>query len=220
MTTFIPMSPTSIAAMNTCPRQFQAKYITKEVTFQETPAIIWGNRAHKAMENGIKDGTPVPSEFKFLQPVIDTITEFGGTVLSETKLSIDRDGKPCNWFDRYLGGIADVVTMKGNHAFIGDLKTGKFKRDNLQLSILTKCLYATYPEISSVAAALFFPHTGQVHTLRSKRDTVSYEELDADIRHYEAVLERGEFKPKPSGLCKGWCDVISCKHNSKYNKPF
>lgn len=215
MAKFIPISPTSLSTMNTCPRQFEAKYITKEVVFKETPATIWGNRAHKALEDGIKSGATPPAEFSFLQPYIAKFRSFDGIVMSETELAIDRDGNPCSWRDRYLGGRADVVTIKGSHAFIGDLKTGKFKADNLQLSVLTKCLFANYPQVRTVTASLFYPHEHRLHTVNSKRDTVKYTELEADIAHYEAVLEQDKFLPKPNGLCRAWCDVTSCPHNGR-----
>ncbi|ETD72610.1 hypothetical protein V757_03225 [Pelistega indica] len=215
MTKFIPISPTTLSTMITCPRQFEAKYLTKEVQFKDTPATIHGTRLHKAMEDSLVQDAALPAEFSYLQPYVDKFKNFPGKVSSETKLAIDKQGNPCEWKDRYIGGIADVITIKGSHAFIGDLKTGKYKEDTLQLSILTKCLYANYPTIQTVNAALFFPHINKLFSFKTSRETVTYEGLEKEIKFYEAVIERGEFKPKPGGLCRQWCDVFSCPHNGR-----
>ncbi len=45
----VPASPTSLGTFLTCPRQFQAKYITKEVVFQPTEASLFGDRGHKGL---------------------------------------------------------------------------------------------------------------------------------------------------------------------------
>lgn len=37
---FIPITPSTLNTMNTCPRQFEAKYVTKEVEFKESEHII------------------------------------------------------------------------------------------------------------------------------------------------------------------------------------
>lgn len=219
MTKFIPITPTTLSALQTCPKQFEAKYITKEVTFQETQATIWGNKCHKAMEDALTLDIPIPSEMAFLTPWVDKLKKAEGTLLAETKLAIDKAGNPSDWFSRYLGGIADVVVVNQDRAFIGDLKTGKFRGDPQQLTILTKCILANYPEVDKVNATLFYPHLDRLASFKTTRATFptspQNEALEVELIRYEKVLEKGEFKPKPSGLCSKWCDVMSCEHNGK-----
>lgn len=219
MTKFIPITPTTLSALQTCPRQFEAKYITKEVTFQETQATIWGNKCHKAMEDALTLDMPIPSEMSFLSPWVSKLKNAKGTLYAETKFAIDKEGNPSSWSERYLGGIADVVVINNDKAFIGDLKTGKFKSDQQQLTILTKCILANHPEVEKVNATLFFPHIDQLASFKTTRQefptSKQNEALEVELVRYEKILEKGEFKPRPSGLCGKWCDVMSCEHNGR-----
>ncbi|ETD72786.1 hypothetical protein V757_02280 [Pelistega indica] len=217
MSKFIPITPTSLNTMKTCPKQFEAKYITKEVEFKETPATIWGNEVHKAMELNLKDNTPLPPTMAFLLPWVERFKATDGELYSETKLAVDSHNNPTDWYNRYLGGIVDVmiVNKEKGTAFIGDLKTGKYKPDETQLTILIKCAFATFPEVTKINASLFYPHINQVMPMKARRDTFEPVTLMRDIRNNEAELEAGTFMPRPNGLCRQWCDVFSCPHNGR-----
>lgn len=224
MKKIIPITPTSLNTMMTCPRQFEAKYVTKEVKFQETAATIWGNRLHKAMEDNIKRGTAFSDEAMSLKPWVDAFKAKAqaenAQLLSETKLAIDPEGNPTSWRDRYIGGIADVVILGEKQAFIGDLKTGKKRDDPTQLTILAKCLYATYPKIERINAALFYPHLPDFIRFTTKRTTFDDTTLMAQIKEYIRIQEEYDYKPKPSGLCGKWCDVVSCQFNGRNKGAF
>ena len=43
-------SHTSMSCFATCPRQYEAKYVTKEVKFEQGEAAAWGDEVHKALE--------------------------------------------------------------------------------------------------------------------------------------------------------------------------
>lgn len=214
MSKFIPITPSSLGTMLTCPKQFEAKYITKEVKFQQTEATIWGNRVHTALETALKHNVTPVEEFANLAPYVETFRNMGGTLQAETKLAIDRNEQPIGWWDRYMGGIADVLVVKGRRALVGDLKTGKFRPEDTQLHILTRCVLAAYPEVDVVNGVLFHPHLNKNHIVKVERGE-PFHELNRDIEHYETIQELGDFKPRPSGLCKKWCDVMSCPHNGR-----
>ena len=45
-----PQSHSSLSTFETCPRQYEARYILKTLPYQETVATAWGNAAHDALE--------------------------------------------------------------------------------------------------------------------------------------------------------------------------
>ena len=75
----MPQSPTSVSTFNTCPKQYQAKYITKEVTFQPTEATERGTRWHKQLEDRLRDKLALPQKTSSR-----VITEVDGTVVRLT----------------------------------------------------------------------------------------------------------------------------------------
>lgn len=216
---FIPITQTTLSTMQLCPRQYEAKYILKTLPYEPSAAAEEGQRAHKALEEALTLGAPMPPEFQYLTPYANTFLGQGGTVRAETKFAIDHAGNPSDWYARHMGGIADVVVLKGDHAFVGDLKTGKFNQDRQQLTILTKCLLANYPHVNRVSAALFFPKVGKLFGFKVTREAFTHtsdaKALEREVKIYERVLDAGEFKPKPNGLCKQWCGVLTCEHNGR-----
>jgi hypothetical protein len=55
----LPITPSLLNVFLTCPRQYQAKYITKEVVFQQNEAAKQGDIVHKRVEAALKKGTPL-----------------------------------------------------------------------------------------------------------------------------------------------------------------
>jgi hypothetical protein len=212
---FIPASPTSLGTWLTCPRQFEAKYVTKEVVFQPSEASLYGDRIHKAMEDRIGKNTPLPSEAEHLEPVAAAVVAAPGYKLVERSLPVDRDGRACEWRERYYGGRADLVSLNGKTASVLDWKTGKYKRDNLQLTMLTSGVFAHYPEVKQVKAALVFLKTGDLHEITARRDGFKPTEMMQQITDYEGAQRVGDYPPCRSGLCKQWCDVLRCEFNGR-----
>ena len=59
--TFTAQSPTSLQTFLTCPKQYHAKYITKEVKFEQNVHAVFGDLVHKSLENYLKHKEPLPS---------------------------------------------------------------------------------------------------------------------------------------------------------------
>lgn len=229
----MPQSPTSVGTFNTCPRQYQAKYITKEVVFKPTAATERGTRWHKNLEERIKDKVVLPEDVAHFETVMQKLESFNGEVLTETTLAVDANFDPCEWKQRYIGGNIDfaVINHEERKAVIFDYKTGKVKdNDDFQFQLL---VYATlvlkaYPHIQSVRVAfLFLDHCKISPRGDDKKLGVLYtrDELPImqgqifhNIDRIRLASERNEFIPTPSGLCKKspknggkpWCEVISC----------
>ena len=84
-------SPTSLQTFLTCPKQYHAKYITKEVKFEQNDHATFGDLVHKSIENYLKHQEPLPTILHDLQPTLDKM----GQVLfgAETKLAVDKQGQ-------------------------------------------------------------------------------------------------------------------------------
>lgn len=227
-------SPTSVSTFNTCPKQYQAKYITKEVKFQPNEATERGARWHKQLEDRLRDKLTLPPETAQFEPLIRRLELMKGEKLPETKLAITKDFKPCDYRQRWYGGTADVIVLnhEENKAVVFDYKTGKVKDSadfRQQLTTYALMLLLTYPHIKQVKIAYIFldsmeysPIVGGKKGLTFTRDDI--EEMQSDlalnIERIASATERNEWLPNPGGLCRPnkpsvnggqpWCQVKSC----------
>jgi len=212
---FVPASPTSLATYLTCPRQFDAKYISKTVVFQPSNASQYGDRLHKAIEYRIKQGLDLPEEFKHLEAYCAQVIASPGTKHVEVSLPMNKDWSPCKWYGRYCGGKADLVTVNGANAAVCDWKSGKVKDDMLQLNMLTMGVFAHFPAVMRVNAGLVFFQSGDVIQFSARRERFQIPDLIRDLAKYEAAQDAGNYPPKKNGLCREWCDVLDCENNGK-----
>ncbi len=207
-------SHSSLAVFETCPRQFEHKYILKDVKEAETEAAMWGNKVHKELENFAVDGTPVKSEICKYGARIVSSTSGWGHRFAEHKFGLTEQFKPTGFFsdDVMLRGVIDYGAVQGNKALLVDYKTGKRKDDFNQMTIFTVAAFSEFEHVDTVKAAYVWLKFNEVS------EQVFTRSMLPDLK--EAVVERvdivrqhvaaGNFPMKPSGLCRGWCPVKSC----------
>lgn len=219
-------SHSHVDTFETCPRQYEAKYVTKEVVFKETDATRWGNHVHDAAERYLRDGTPVPSDVPY-QKQFDWVKEraerLGAELLLEGEYGLTRDWGPCAYFDRvkkvWCRSKLDVLLLRPDGiAEVIDWKTGKPKTDRSQLMLYALFVMVHYPHIKEVRTGYaWLAHnqlTQPVAYLRMNMQAYK-DNWERKYAALKAARTLGVFVPKPSGLCKAWCDVVSCEFHGR-----
>ena len=84
-------SYSSVKDFEGCPRRYHEVRILKKFKSQDTAATMYGTAVHKAFEDYIRDGTPLPEQFKMFEL-------FGFTPDSRKPLPVRR--KTCAWRKR------------------------------------------------------------------------------------------------------------------------
>jgi len=85
----------------TCPFQYAHKRFYCTVPFQETDAIVYGNRVHKAAEMALKSMPHRDDEaFAPVQKYVDFMLRSGYTPVAEMEIALTRDLKPTQWFSK------------------------------------------------------------------------------------------------------------------------
>lgn len=205
----------------TCPKQYYHVTVLKEHPFQETEATRYGTEFHKAAEDFMRDGTPVPERFAFAQPILDALAAKPGERHCELKMGLTADLEPCSFFakDVWFRGIVDLLIIDGDRAFIVDYKTGKSAKyaDKGQLELMALCVFKHFPQVKRVKAGLVFV----IADAMVKEDY----HVDAEaelwtpwVLRYAAMEKAHEadvWNPKPSGLCRKHCPVVECAHNGQ-----
>ena len=144
-----------------CARRYHEVRVLKNYVQKPTEQIRYGKELHKAAEDYVKDNTPIPPQFSFVQPTIDALLTKPGTKYAEHEMGLIVDLRPCGFKDEncWVRGIADllIVDEESLTAWVVDYKTGKDKYpDKEQLTLMSLMVFAHFPIIRMVKSALLF----------------------------------------------------------------
>lgn len=206
----------------TCPKQYYHVNVLKQFPFEETEATRYGTEFHKAAEDFMRDGTPLPERFAFAKPALDALAAKPGERHCELKMGLREDLTPCGFFDKdvWFRGIVDLLIVDGDRAFIIDYKTGKAARyaDTGQLQLMALSVFAHFPQVTRVKAGLVFVIANQFIPADfnvSDRDTLWAPWIKKYAR-LEKAHETNVWNPIPSGLCRKHCPVVECPHHGQH----
>lgn len=220
----------SLDAFKTCARQYQARYILKEIKFESTEATRYGDRVHDALENRLKNKTPLPAECAELEGMCQSVENLRGEGFAEQKLAISEHWKSASYWDKqecWFRGKVDYIKIDRERKVISvfDWKTGKPKKDRDQLDRMALIASINFPGMEKIKTAFVYTKTGEVDSaviLASELPAIEAKLLE-DIKRVELAVKNNMFPPNPSGLCKPsrtssypGCPVESCPfHASK-----
>tara|TARA_R100000005_G_scaffold95911_1_gene79454 strand:+ start:3641 stop:4312 length:672 start_codon:yes stop_codon:yes gene_type:complete len=216
-----PWSFSKIKAFEQCPKQFYHMKVAKDYIEKETEAMLYGTLFHEAAENFVKDDTPIPEKFKYAEAALTSLKNKPGKKLCEYKLGLTEDLEPCGFFDEnvWFRGIADLIILDGDTAWVVDYKTGKSARyaDKGQLELMALATFKHFPEIKKVKAGLLFVIAKALikDSYDSTAAPILWKKWLADYARMEKALETDTWNARPSGLCRQHCAVLDCPHNGR-----
>ena len=212
--TIPPWTYSRLSGFETCPKQFYHLKVLRDVKDPPTVHTIWGERVHTAFENAINDSTALPDGMKQWQNIADKFMSITGAKLAEYKFAISSDFKPTQWDNSWSRGIADLVVRGKNSSIICDWKSGK-KKPTEQLALYAAYEFHHNPATYTVHTAFVWLASKEMTKEKFTRAGVSgiWQELLPRIRKMEDAYKRDSWPARPSGLCKNYCSVVSCKHH-------
>ena len=210
------LSPTSIDTFLTCPYQYKAKYITKEVKFESNAHAEFGTAVHENIEFYLLGKDKLSPMLEPLRPTLDKIKS--ALVSAEMKLATTKWNTPCDFFhaDAYMRCIVDAVASSPDKSTIVafDWKTGKKRDSATQSDVIAKCIFNRYPECKKVITVFAYFMVNDI-TVKEYKKNGSFIDLENKVAKIEVAHKANEFPYNPNGLCKKWCDVVSCPHNGR-----
>lgn len=216
-------SYSSIKTFDQCPRKYYHLKVLKDVKDENTEATLYGNAVHKAAEEYIRDGVPVPAPYKFMEPILTALNALPGDKHCELKLGVAYDGAnytPTTFFapDVWWRGIADLLIINKDTGFLVDYKTGKNPKyaDPTQLDLLAGAVFTHYPKIKTLKSALAYVVSGNL--IKKEHDVAhrkSYlRTFDTQLSALDVAEKTGVWNAVSGPLCK-FCPVKTCPHNRR-----
>ena len=216
-----PWSFSRIKAFEQCPKQFYHEKVLKQYPFIQTDAMIYGNQFHKACEDYIDKGEPLPERFMYIKNALDKLNQREGVKICEQRLGVTANLEPCTFSARnvWFRGIVDLAILDEDSGigWIIDYKTGKSAKyaDKGQLELMALAIFAHYPKITSIRAGLLFVVANKLvkETYEVADRANLWEKWSSNYATMEKAFEADVWNPRPSGLCKRHCPVTECAHN-------
>ena len=200
-----------------CPRRHYETQVAKNFTQPYTEALRYGNAVHAALENYVKHGTELPANYKRYQGYVDGLLDLDGEKLPEYKMGLLPDRTACNYEDkrRWVRGIADMIIIDGSTAYIVDYKTGSANYpDPMQLKLMGLMVFAHFPSVSNIKAALMFVMHNIIVDETYTRDQTNdlWSHFVPHLERWKIAHETNEWLASPNNLC-GYCPVRTCEFN-------
>jgi hypothetical protein len=200
-----------------CPKRHYELDISKNIREEESEAILWGKRFHKAMEDRIGKNKPLPQELSRYEKWPAMLDPYQARV--ELDLAVNRDFKPTAWFapDTWLRAKVDVLMVKPDTAVALDWKTGKIDPEFEQLAITAQMVFSHHQSVQEVHTSYIWAKYDDETTKTYTRDDMAplWAKLLPEVKRMEQAAKDMDYPPRPSGLCKSWCPVVSCPYHGK-----
>lgn len=204
----------SLSAFETCPYQYYRTRVAKDVVEPDTEATIWGKKVHLALEERVRDKTPLPDWATIWEPIAARFDRFGDKVFCERKIALNKNFQPTEFFaeDCWYRGVIDLgVTLKT--ALLFDYKTGKMKDSHDQLDLFAASFMASEPSVESCRTGYIWLKDKKITSREIPRTEtpVIWQRFVPRVARLEAAFDKDRWPCKPSGLCNGWCPVTNCE---------
>lgn len=213
----VAWSYSSLKTFQQCPKKYYHTRVAKDFKDEDSTATIYGKEVHRVAEEFIRDGTPIPEKYAFIKPVLESLNKIPGTKHCEIQFGLTEDLKPCGFFDEnvWWRGIADLVVINGEEAYLVDYKTSKNAKyaDTKQLDLLAAATFAHYPEVKRIKSALIFvvcnDFVKKHHVIEDASKYVA--PFKFDLERLDNAMVTGTWNANSSALCP-YCPVKTCQH--------
>jgi hypothetical protein len=204
-----------------CPHKYYRLKVKKDIKEPTSEHLVYGLDVHKAAEDYIKEGKPIPEKFAFIKPLLDRLNAYEGEKLCEYRMGLTRNLEPCGFFDKgvWWRGVADLIILNGDSAKIVDYKTGKSSKhaDTKQLEILSLAVFKHFPQVKRVKGGLLFVVANEFvkGDFDAEKSDIYWQRWLTNTGQLEKAFEFDVWNARPNFTCKKWCPVKDCVHNGR-----
>lgn len=222
MTQQIKWSHSGLKDYEGCARRFHEVKVLKKYPFTDTVHTTYGKQVHESAELYVKDGTPLPNEHAFLQPLLDALLAKRGRKFPELQMGVTATLQPCKFDakDVWARGIADLLIVDDDDlkAWVLDYKTGNDRYpDRDQLILMSLMTFVHFPHIRQVNSALLFVVKDSIvkHSMLRDEAEEHWWKYRERVGRLEQSMAANVWNPTQTPLCN-WCAVRSCEFNKDH----
>ncbi len=203
-----------------CPRQFYEVKIAQNYIKRVSEQMTYGTAVHKALEDYVRDGSPLPKNYQQYKKFVDPLLTVAGERYAEYQMALDQNKQPCAFdaSEYWVRGIADLVIVDNDRAFIVDYKTGSARNpDSNQLKLMALMAYAHFPSVNTIKASLMFvAHNTLVFEEYEREDQQKlWATFEPDLNRLQMAYANNMWPENPGFLCRKWCPVTTCRFNGE-----
>lgn len=177
--------------------------------------MIYGTEVHKALEDYVRDGVALAKNYERFKNFVDDLIAIPGEKYVEHEMALTKDKTPCAFDEatRWVRGIADLLIVDNDYAYIVDYKTGSNKYpDPKQLRLMALMAFAHFPQVQKVKAGLLFVMHNTFIPEEYKREDIekSWGHFVPTLARLDNSYDTNTWQPNPTPLCK-YCPVKTCE---------
>ena len=215
----IKWSYSGLKDYSNCPKQYHEVKVLKRFSKRPTQEMLYGTQVHTALENYVKDGSPLAKNYERYKKQLDPLREMDGIKYPEHRMAITYDKEPCTFGAKnyWARGIADLLVVDDDQGFIVDYKTGSNKYpDPKQLQLMALMAFAHFPELQHIKAGLLFVAHEHFVTSEYTREKIDeyWQDFYWELERMRLSHENGSLQANPTPLC-GWCPVHTCEYHKE-----
>lgn len=215
-------SYSSLDLFKQCPQKYYRLRVLKDVKDPPAEHLNYGLAVHKAAEDYIGKGVPIPEKYvAILKTSLDRLIAMEGEKHCELRLGLTQGLEPCAFFapDVWWRGVADLIIIKDDSAYVVDYKTGKSSKyaDTKQLELLSLAVFKHFPQVKKIKGGLLFVVANDLIKANYEQDKagVYWTKWLEDTGRLEAAIANDVWNAKPNFTCRQYCPVHDCQHNGK-----
>jgi hypothetical protein len=221
-----PWSHSALEQFKNCPRAYHAHRVDKSVPYVEGPEAAYGNMVHKAFEDRVRDGKPLPADLQLHETYLARLASLPGQIYVEREIAVNRKLQPCGYWDEdvWYRAKIDYLNINDGRARIVDYKTGKPHQKLLQLFEYILFTMIVFPEVETAYAEYYWTKAPECPTgtggawPRERVLKETWPMLLPDLKQMAEAYKLDVWQPRPSGLCKRHCAVTDCEFNGLGNR--
>lgn len=215
----IKWSYSGLKDYSNCPKQYHEVKVLKRFSKRPTQEMLYGTQVHTALENYVKDNSPLAKNYERYKKQLDPLREMSGVKYPEHRMAITYDKEPCTFGAKnyWARGIADLLVIDEDQGFIVDYKTGSNKYpDPKQLQLMALMAFAHFPELQHIKAGLLFVAHEHFVTSEYTREKIDeyWQDFYWELERMRLSYENGSWQANPTPLC-GWCPVHTCEYHKE-----
>lgn len=198
-----------------CPKQYHEVKVKQNFVKKVTEQMLYGTEVHKALEDYVRDGTPLAKNYQRFQPMLDVLRATPGQHYPEHKMALSIEKTPCDFdsSDYWVRGIVDLLVVDENQAYIIDYKTGSNRYpDPKQLKLMALMTFAHFSDVDYIKGGLLFVAHNSFVSEEYERDSVPtlWTVFEPELKRLEYSFVADKWPARPTPLC-GWCPVKTCE---------